>query len=209
VVQKSVFVEGFFTLRNLRSAGTAAVIEVLIAAGIAAVLVWHQLQPVKDIPQPPIAVDPVPDLPRPLERSTPEPQPPMHQDLSQVPPVDTPIPRPNTLPVQAPLPPQLGQRTQPSGDVASDFTAGMLRAINARKVYPKVSMLKGETGETVVSFDYVGGVVSDVHVDRSSGSRELDQAAIQAVRNAALPPKPAELAGLDHFVFTLVFTLGD
>ncbi len=72
-----------------------------------------------------------------------------------------------------------------------------------------MSLLKGETGETVVSFDYMDGVVSNIHVDRSSGSRELDQAAVQAVQKAVLPPKPAELAGVSHFVFHLEFALGE
>ena len=41
-----------------------------------------------------------------------------------------------------------------------------------------------------------------------SGSHEPDQATMQAVQRAVLPPKPAELSGLDHFVFTLTFDLG-
>jgi len=39
VAQKSVFVEGLFTLRNLRSAGTAAVIEAAIALAVTGILV--------------------------------------------------------------------------------------------------------------------------------------------------------------------------
>ena len=43
MTQKPVFVEALFTLRNMRSVGAAAVIEVLLGAGIAGVLIWHQL----------------------------------------------------------------------------------------------------------------------------------------------------------------------
>jgi TonB family protein len=60
----------------------------------------------------------------------------------------------------------------------------------------------------VVSFDYIDGVVSDIHVDRSSGSHDLDEAAVRAVQRAVLPSEPAELAGLSHFVVHLVFDLG-
>jgi len=97
----------------------------------------------------------------------------------------------------------------PSQSLVSAFSAGMLRAINDQKVYPRASLLKGETGRAVISFDYADGVVSGIHVDRSSGSHALDAAAVQAVQKAVLPPKPVELAGLRHFVFTLVFELGD
>jgi protein TonB len=76
-------------------------------------------------------------------------------------------------------------------------------------VYPKVALLQGTTGETVVSFDYVDGMISNIRVDKSSGSHELDNAAVQAVQKAALPPKPTELASLDHFVFHLVFNVGE
>lgn len=209
MVQKSVFVEGFFTLRNLRSAGAAAILEVALACGIAAALVWQQVQP--RIEPPPVVVDPapVPELPTPLQHTEAEPQQPQHQDLSPVQPVPTDIPDANTLPVQAPPPPLGAQQSRPPEDMGSAFLANILRAINDQKVYPKISMLKGDTGETVVSFDYVNGVVSNIRVDKGSGFRELDQAAIQAVQRAALPPKPAELAGISHFTFIIAFDLGD
>ncbi|HEY3644337.1 MAG TPA: energy transducer TonB, partial [Gammaproteobacteria bacterium] len=112
-------------------------------------------------------------------------------------------------PVHPPqLPPVVEGGKTPAAGLMDKFSADMLRAINAQKVYPRISMLKAETGETVVSFDYSDGVVSDIHVDKSSGSHDLDKAAIEAVQRAVLPAKPAELAGLKHFVFDLVFDLG-
>lgn len=209
MTQKPVFLEGIFTLRNLRSMGAAAIIEILIAMGIAAVLIWQQIQPVTE---PPPVVTPIIDEPMPIPpqpRTVPVPEQPQTPHLSEVPAVPTPIPDPNVQPVQPPSLPPAIQTTQPSGSLLSGFSAIMLKAINDQKVYPKVSLIKGETGVATVSFDYVGGVVSNIHVDRSSGSHELDSAAIQAVQKAVLPPKPAELAGLNHFVFTLVFDLGN
>lgn len=210
MTQKPVFVEGLFTVRNIRTMGAAAIVETLIGAGIAAVLIWHQLQPAPAVPKAPIAVDPVPELPMPMPRSTPEPAQPQPRDLSPVPPVRTDIPTSTTQPVQPPsLPPVPGQRPQASADLAAGFSRAMLGAIDEQKVYPKISVLRGETGDAVVSFDYVDGVVSNLHLDKSSGSRALDMAALEAVQRAVLPPKPAELAGLQHFAFTLVFDLNN
>lgn len=207
MTQKPVFSEGLFTLRNIRSVGAAAVIEILIGAGITGVLIWHQVQVIKQPPPvvTPIIDDPVPMPPQP--RTVPEPQQPQTPHLSEVPAVPTPVPDPNVQPVRPPSLPPAVQPTQTPGDLLSGFSATMLRAINDEKVYPKVSLLKGEIGVATVSFDYMGGVVSNIHVDRSSGSRELDNAAIQAVQKAVLPPKPAELMGITHFVFQLEFGL--
>lgn len=209
MTHKPVFMEGIFTLRNVRSMGAAALVEVLIALGLAGALLWQRLQPPIEQPSLPI-IDPTPDVPRqiPLQpRSVPEPARPQIPRLSEVPSVPADIPGPNVQPVQAPtLPVQ-----QAPADVVNEFAARMLRAIEAQKVYPHTSLLKGETGETVVSFDYADGVVSDVRVVSSSGSHDLDQAAIDAVEKAALPAKPAEpaeLAALTHFEFHLVFDIG-
>lgn len=209
MTQKPVFSEGLFTLRNLRSVGAAAIIEILIAAGIGGILIWHELRP--PVTQP-ISIDPMPipdpvQPPVPRHLQVPEPQQPQVQPLTEVPPVRTDIPTPTTQPLQPLLPPS-GPAQQPSADAANEFGARVLRAINAQKIYPKVEMMKGDTGETVVSFDYVDGVVSGIHVDKSSGFYELDKAAMDAVQRAVLPEKPAELAGLKHFVFTLAFDLG-
>jgi periplasmic protein TonB len=186
------------------------VVEILLALGIAAILIWQQVRPVVDtrMSAGPPAVEFTEPLP-PLQRNIPVPrQPEQTAPLHQVQAVPTDVPTPTTEPVQAPQSPlSPAQRSQPSVGVADDFSHMMLRAINEQKVYPKLQLVKGVTGETVISFDYVDGVVSDVHVVRSSGSYELDQAAMQAVQRAALPPKPAELSGLDHYVFTLVFDL--
>jgi TonB family protein len=201
-------VEGIFTLRNLRSVGTAAIVEILIAAGIAAILILRQLAPVPQVQPAPGPVVEFSPQPQPLPRSVPvhTPQRPQQHQLAEVPSVPTDIPGPNVQPVQPPSQP--APQSQASASLLSEFGARMLQAINEQKVYPKIAMLKGQGGEATVSFDYVDGVVSNIHVDRSSGFPELDAAAVQAVQDAALPAKPAELAGLNHFVFELAFNMG-
>ncbi|HEY3858150.1 MAG TPA: TonB family protein [Gammaproteobacteria bacterium] len=208
MAHKPVFVEGIFTLRNLRSVGTAAIVEILITAAIAAILILRQLAPV---PQAQLAPGPVVEFspqPQPLPHSVPmrTPQRPQQPRLAEVPSVPTDIPGPNVQPVQPPSQP--APQSQASATLLNEFGARMLQAINAQKVYPKTAILKGQGGEATVSFDYVDGVVSNIHVDSSSGFPELDAAAVQAVQNAALPAKPAELAGLNHFVFELAFNVG-
>ena len=190
--QKYVFSEGLFTLKNLRSLGAAAIVEVLIAVGLAGILIWQQLHPAP--PPPPIKTASIEIPPNP-----PPPPPPPPRN----------IPTPNAVPVQPPQPPPIPNTSRPAPEnIMTEFTSSMLQAINAAKVYPKESLLAGESGEAVVSFDYVNGVVSNIHVDKSSGSRALDRAAMTAVQKAALPPKPAELTDTKHFVFHLLFNLG-
>jgi protein TonB len=213
VAQKYVFSEGVFTLRNLRSMGAAAILEILIFAGLAGILIWQELHPAP--PPPPIAQPPMeippnpPPPPPPPPKNIPVPQPPQPQPLSEVPPVPTPIPTPNAVPVQPPQPPPIPVTSKaPPENIAVEFESSMLAAINAVKVYPKEAILAGESGSTTVSFDYIDGVVSHIHVDRSSGSRSIDRSAMSAVQKAAMPPKPAELAGLNHYVLTVVYSLG-
>lgn len=209
MTQRSVFLEGVFTLRNLRSAGAAAILEVLIAFGIAAALIWQQVQTGTRVQPkvPPITVFPEQAIP--LKHDTPVPQAPELQQQWEVPPVPALLPTQNAVPVQGPLPPLVpGLQSHASSDPTSEFSASMLLAINAQKAYPKAALLRGETGETSVSFDYVDGVVSNIQVDKSSGSQELDAAAVAAVKKARLPSKPAELAGQSRFSVVLDFSLG-
>ena len=207
MTHEPVFMERIFTLRRVRSMGAAALVEILIAFGIAGALIWQRLQP--EVTQPPVVIsDPfvVPDPHPPIPRTAPTPDRPQTPHLAEVPSIPTDISGPNVRPVEPPHAPIMP--SQPTADLDSQFEASMLRAINSQKLYPRVSLLKAETGEVVVSFDYVNGAVSNIRVERSSGSHELDQAAIDAVKKAALPMKPAELARLTHFEFTLLFDLG-
>src|SRR5215469_3731457 len=159
MTQKPVFMEEIFTLRNLRSMGTAAIIEIVIAFGVAGILLWQQLRPIAAPPPQPVHPVDFPETPPVLPHTVPTTPQPQAPQLSEVPSVPESIPSPTAVPMQPPLPPQTSvQSSQPSMSLAAEFSTRMLRAINDQKVYPKVSLLKGETGETVVSFDYVDGV---------------------------------------------------
>jgi TonB family protein len=48
-------------------------------------------------------------------------------------------------------------------------------------------------GRAQVRFDYTNGAAADVAIAASSQSAELDEAAISAVRHAALPRAPATI----------------
>ena len=212
--QKYVFSEGVFTLQKLRSLGAAAILEVLIGAGLAGILIYQQLHPTP--PPPPVSTASVeippnpPPPPPPPPHNVPTPQPPQPQPLSEVPPIPTPIPTPNAVPVQPPQPPPIPTSKPVNQDtLMAEFTASMHAAIEAQKVYPKEAVIAGDTGTVTLSFDYTNGVVSNIKVDKSSGSRALDRAAMNAVAKAQMPQKPAELAGINHFVILLNFSLGE
>jgi len=86
---------------------------------------------------------------------------------------------------------------------------GIIQATAAHEMSWSVSkLIRIETGVVTISFDYINGVVSNVHIDKGSGSRPLDRSAMAAVQKAQLPPKPAELAGVNHFVIQLNYNLG-
>ena len=73
----------------------------------------------------------------------------------------------------------------------------VLAWINKHKRYPKAARSRGEQGTVRVSFaiNASGGIVS-ARVSRSSGSAELDQAALDMVRRASpVPAPPPEIAG--------------
>ena len=212
--RKHVFSEGLFTAQNFRSLGAAAILEICIFLGVAAILIWEQLHPVP--PPPPIQQAALeippnpPPPPPPPPRNVPTPEPPQPQPLSEVPPIPTPIPLPNAVPVPPPSPPPIPTQRPPvnQDSLMAEFSASMKAAIDAQKVYPKEAIMAGATGNVTMSFDYVNGVVSNVHIDKSSGERSLDRSALAAVQKAQMPPKPAELAGINHFVIVISFNLG-
>ena len=210
---QAVFTESLFSLRTVRSLGAAAILEIAIALGVAGILIYQQLHP--EPPPPPIQNASVeippnpPPPPPPPPRNIPTPQPPQPQPLSEVPPVPTPIPTPNSVPVSPPQPPPVPVQRPPNQDtILAEFEASMKAAIDAAKVYPKEAILAGETGTVTVSFDYVNGVVSNVKIDKGSGARSLDKSAMNAVNKALMPPKPADLAGVNHFTIVVNFSLG-
>jgi len=213
--RKYVFSEGIFTAHNIRSLGAAAILEILIALGVAGILIWEQLHPA---PPPPPIVTPAMEIPpnpppppppppnQPIKPDIPNPQP-----LSEVPPIPTPVPTPDAVPPSPPSPPPVPvQNPVNTANIEAEFMSACKAAIEQQALghYPVDAIKQGETGTVKVSFDYVNGVVSNIKVDRSSGSRSLDRGATAAVQSASCPPKPAELAGVNHFIVDVLYTLG-
>lgn len=219
--RKYVFTDGLFTARSGYTIIAAVILEALIILAVAGVLIWEQMHP---MPLPPeqktalITIPPTPPPPPPPPPKTPQPpipNPPTPQPLSEVPPIPTPIPLPNAVPPPPPSPPPTPTPPQPTVDIAAvqnAFQRAMYRAIEQRALqsYPRDAVLAGATGAVTVGFDYINGVVSNIKVLRSSGSRSLDRGAMEAVQTAQLPPKPPDLAGLNlnHFVITVQYQLG-
>ena len=75
-------------------------------------------------------------------------------------------------------------------------------AIDTERHFPKTAT--EAQGTVVVEFNRGdGGKATDVKVYRSSGSTEIDNAAVEAVENASLPDLPPGLADVHHFVISV------
>jgi periplasmic protein TonB len=214
VDNKHVFSEGFFTARSGASFILALIAEILIGLIVAGIIIWHVTHPEPPPPVQKVAVvtiPPNPPPPPPPPPKTPIPKMPTPQPLSEVPAIPSPIPIPNAVPPQPPQPPPV-PTPQPKVDlnaIRANFYSELKAAIDRAKVYPRQAILAGATGTTTVSFDYHDGTVSNIHIDRSSGDRSLDRAAMDAVNNAHYPPPPPQFAGQTiHPVITVVFSLG-
>lgn len=213
-----VFTEGLFTARQGTSFAAAVVLEILIIAAVAGILIWQEMHP---IPPPPpvqkalVTIPPNPPPPPPPPPKVPQPKippPPDQQPLHEVPPIPSPIPLPNAVPPPPPEPPLVPQQTPPVdlAKVRDDFYSQLHAAIDAAKVYPREALLSGSTGTVTVSFDFFNGEASNIRIVRSSGSRQLDRAAMDAVARAHYPPAPPELAGQKmQLSIPIVFTLGE
>jgi protein TonB len=71
----------------------------------------------------------------------------------------------------------------------------MRRAVQEAAVNPAAAEMAHEAGVVRVRFIYEDGVASGITVIASSGFPLLDQAAVQAVRDARFPPQPPDFAG--------------
>jgi protein TonB len=86
------------------------------------------------------------------------------------------------------------------------FQAEMRRAVQAAAVNPAAAQMAHEAGVVRVEFTYLNGVASNIDVIGSSGFALLDDAARDAVRNAAYPPPPPDMAGRpDDIVVEVIF----
>jgi protein TonB len=217
VERKYVFTEGLFTARQGTSFALAIVLEVLIIAAVAGILIWQEMHPVP--PPPPVTkgvvtIPPNPPPPPPPPPKVPQPKippPPDQQPLHEVPPIPSPIPIPNAVPPPPPSPPLVPQQTPPvdMATLQARFESELHACIDAAKAYPREALLSGETGTVTLEFDYFNGDMNNVEIKRSSGSRPLDRAGVQAVARAKCPPPPPQFQNQKfHFIIPIQFSLG-
>ena len=152
----------------------------------------------------PVAERPVTAQPRPEPQSAkrvarqtaPKPEPP----TEPAPPVTAvPAPEPTAVVPATPAtaPPAVVQ--SPDNAVLAPLRDAYLRTlqrrIEARKFYPRPSRRRREEGEVTVAFVLDRhGSLSELRIQRSSGSARLDEAALETCRRAGpFPPIPAEL----------------
>jgi TonB family protein len=95
----------------------------------------------------------------------------------------------------------------PAGKLET-FGLQMHDAIAKQNGYPVFATEYHRQGAVRVSFDYAGdGRARDITIVGTRGDPTLDQQAIKAVKEAALPPFPTDITGSHHFVIVEVFTL--
>jgi len=76
-------------------------------------------------------------------------------------------------------------------------------AVDGARRYPQ-ELRGGQRGTALVEFERdAAGQAADVKIYRSSGSPELDGAAVAAVQAADLPTLPAGLSRLHHFIISV------
>ena len=148
--------------------------------------------------QPKPAVKPPPPKPKPLAerpRVKPAPVSPALPAPTEALAVSTPVPAESVevqaTPVLAPvLPAPVAADVQ--ADAEADYKARVRQAVAEHKHYPTLARRMREEGRVVVEFTLESsGALVAVHIKQSSGSERLDEAALQAVRDAApFPPFP-------------------
>lgn len=148
-------------------------------------------QPPAPVVEPPPAPPP-PEPAKPSRRPKPKPKPkpkpvprPEPTPVAAAPePTPTPPPRPPQEPVQIARAPET---TPAITTVAPRFDAAYLR--NPAPQYPRVSRRRGEQGQVLLRVRVTtAGRPAEVELERSSGYRRLDQAAIDTVRRWRFVP---------------------
>ena len=213
----------------------ALTLEVALLAGLA----WwsvHQAAPVPPAPVDiamapnPAPTEQAPTAPKPPPKvvEPPRPRPPVHATPRPVPTPASPPPPAQTptavaapppvvdtrpaMPVAAaaPAPPPPAPAATDTGARRAAFEAQLRAAVQAAVHYPAAAKLMRLHGKTLVAFDYQDRRVGEVRVAQSSGSGELDRAALAAVQGAEFPPPPGDLAGRTlHFDVWVRFFLQD
>jgi TonB family protein len=86
-----------------------------------------------------------------------------------------------------------------AGDASPAYTKDCLIKIYGKVVYPRMAKLRQQEGEVgiAVTVDGSGGA-SNVAIESSSGVQSLDDAAVQAAKDAAPFSAPAEAGIIVH-----------
>jgi periplasmic protein TonB len=189
-----------------RAALAALALEVLVIIAVATVfarepasaqhkahvvmLTFPTMPVAKPEPQPKKEKPPAP-RPKPVHHEVrrPEPKPLPQPKVAETPPVSQQVAAP--LPAVEPKPPV--PDSAPS--VSDVFRSEVRAAVQAAVHYPYAARMAHVSGKVQVSFSYMDGRVGDAGVLVSSGYRMLDDAALEAVKSAAYPPAPPDLAG--------------
>jgi protein TonB len=161
--------------------------------------------PPKAVPPPPKPVVPPPPLP--AAPPTPTPPPPPHAVAHH-------ITRRYVAPpklVQPPPPPQVETPPAPPApddNELSKFSAALRAAVQSVAREPASSMIANQAGQPEVTFTYEDGHVTNVALARSCGFPLLDQAAVEAARDAPYPPPPPGFAGRTYNLTVVVIFQG-
>lgn len=90
------------------------------------------------------------------------------------------------------------------------FQGSIFTAIDRHKVYPKNPILSGTIGATTLDFDYRDGQATSIAIIKPSKDHALDQASLNAVSRAVMPPAPATYAGQTwHMEVIVCYSLND
>ena len=121
-----------------------------------------------------------------VARQRPSPEPPTRTALAQ------PAQAPSSAAPQTAAP---AAAPAAAAQAEASLEGRILSAVQAALRIPPAARLMGLSGRTHVLIRYRDGVVSGARIERSAGSPLLDDAALAAVRDAAYPKPPPELAG--------------
>jgi TonB family protein len=119
--------------------------------------------------------------------------PPAPAPVQHTPVTNTPVAEPVVAPPPPPPPPPTVNNE--AAEKEASFAAQLKAAIITARVYPPAARMMGTHGKTKLGFTFQDGVSSQIHIIKSSGSPMFDQAAIQAVTAAPVPPIPESLKG--------------
>jgi protein TonB len=106
-----------------------------------------------------------------------------------------PEPQPTAAPAEAAPPSTSHSPPQQARRLAETYLAALVREIERHRFYPRVSRRLNEEGTVVVRFIIQrDGRLTDIAIDNSSGSRRLDEAALQTLgKTTPFEPMPAVL----------------